>query len=510
MHPENEPDMENTTKKEAYRRWREHCESVQRGQVGVNDTPSEQNRRRERARRDYNYFVKTYFPDIARCDCGRFQLDAANYLISHPNARAVFEWARGHAKSTHMGVFIPLWLKIQKKKQFHTMVLVSKNEDSADRLLADLQQQLAFNELYNHDFGNQIKEGNWAEGAFTTADGCYFTALGRGQSPRGIKKNGRRPDYIVIDDIDDDECVLNPRRVSKATEWVLSALFYAMEAGRGRFVLVGNRIAKTSILTNLADRPGVYHTVVNILDRKGNPSWKENYTLNEIASMREMSGERNFQKEMMNNPMTEGSVFSKKNIHYGKMLPLKEYKQLICYTDPSFKNSQNADYKATVLAGKTPNGQFHVLKVFADQTSVSNMIAWHYDIMDYINGRVPVMYFMESNFMQDLMLDEFAKVGNAVGHHVPIRGDSRKKGDKFSRIEAMQPLFERNLVIFNEKEKEAPGMKVLEEQLLLFERGSRAHDDAPDALESAVWMLSRNTRSSNAKYTIIHRVSRKF
>lgn len=498
------------TKTELYREWCRNNERLQKRSFTVSETKESQHLRIERAKRDYAFFVRTYFPHIARTDCGKFQLDAAAYILKNRNARAVFEWARGHAKSTHMGVFIPLWLKIQDTRQFSTMVLVGKSEDSATRLLADLQQELAFNELYIRDFGKQIKAGNWAEGEFTTIDGCYFTAVGRGQSPRGLKNHGYRPDYIVIDDIDDDEMVLNEKRVHKAVEWVLSALFGTMEAGRGRFILVGNRIAKTSILTQIAGRPGVYHTIVNIIDKKGLPSWKENYTLEEIREMRDFAGERNFQKEYMNNPLTEGAVFRSKDIHYGKMLPLKEYRLLICYTDPSFKNSNNADYKATMLVGKTPDGHFHLLKAFAGQTSVSNMIAWHYDIMDYVGGRVPVMYYMESNFMQDLMLDEFAKVGNTIGQHVPIRGDARKKPDKFARIEAMQPLFERGLVIFNEKGKDSPGMKTLEEQLLLFERGSRAHDDAPDALESAIWMLSQRSRASNARYAIIPRTSRHF
>lgn len=498
------------TKTEAYKEWCRNNERLQSKNYTVSESKEAQHLRIERAKKDYQFFVKTYFPKIARTECGKFQLDAASYILKNRNARAVFEWARGHAKSTHMGVFIPLWLKIQDDTQFKTMVLVGKSEDSATRLLADLQQELAFNELYKHDFGKQIKTGNWAEGEFTTIDGCYFTSVGRGQSPRGLKNHGHRPDYIVIDDIDDDEMVLNEKRVRKATEWVLSALFGTMEAGRGRFILVGNRIAKTSILTSIAARPGVHHTIVNIIDKKGNPSWKENYTAKEIQEMRDMMGERNFQKEYMNNPLTEGAIFQSKHIHYGKMLPLKEYRQLICYTDPSFKNSNNADYKATMLVGKTPDGHFHLIKAYADQTSVTNMIAWHYDIMEYVAGRVPVMYYMESNFMQDLMLDEFAKVGNSVGHHVPIRGDARKKPDKFARIEAMQPLFERGLVIFNDKEKDNPGMNVLEEQLLLFERGSRSHDDAPDALESAIWMLSQRTRSSNSKFTYIPRPTRRW
>ena len=93
---------------------------------------------------------------------------------------------------------------------------------------------------------------------------------------------------------------------------------------------------------------------------------------------------------------------------------------------------------------------------------------------------------------------------------MPIIGDKSPKGDKFARIEAMQPLFERGLVIFNEAEKQARGMVVLEEQLLLFEKGSRAHDDAPDALESAIRKLAARARTCSAPYYVNPRKSRKF
>jgi hypothetical protein len=35
---------------------------------------------------------------------------------------------------------------------------------------------------------------------------------------------------------------------------------------------------------------------------------------------------------------------------------------------------------------------------------------------------------------------------------------------------------------------------VLIDQLLSFQKGSRAHDDAPDALESAIWQLNRTCK----------------
>lgn len=464
----------------------------------------------QRARKDYAFFVSEYFPHLARKACAPFHLSAAQYLLKHTSTRALFEWARGHAKSTHLGLLIPLWLKIQEPRQLHVMILVSKSHDAAIRLLADLQAELQYNDRLRADFGKQVKEGSWADGEFRTTDGCLFVALGRGQSPRGLKDRGKRPDYIVIDDIDDDELVRNPSRVGHILDWVLSALFGTMEGGRGRFVMVGNRIGKDSVLSRYANSTGLHHTVVNMLDKQGQPSWPQNYTLAEVLKIREFIGDRRFQKEYMNNPLSEGAIFLNKHIQYGPMLPLKEYRSLVCYTDPSFKDGATADYKATVLVGKTPTGQYHLLKAYAAQDSVTAMVGWHYSIMQWVNGRVPVLYFMEANFLQDLILDAFRKTGEAAGHQVPIRGDARKKPDKFARIEALQPLFERGLVVINQSERNSPGVATLVEQLLMFEKGSRGHDDAPDALEGAIWLLNHRTRTTKAPYLVGHRTNMHF
>lgn len=496
--------------KDLHQRWNDRIAWIQSANFNVQENEEVRTARISRSRNDYAFFVSHYFPHLATKPCAKFQIDAAKYLKQHNQTRALFEWSRGHAKSSHLSMMIPLWLKIQEPKQIHVMVLVSKSQDTAIRLLSDLQAELQYNEIFIRDFGKQVMEGSWENGEFRTTDGCLFVALGRGQSPRGLKDRGKRPDYIVIDDIDDDEMVRNPTRVGNILEWCLSALFGTMEGGRGRFVMVGNRIGKDSVLSRYATSAGLYHTIVNMLDKKGQPSWKENYTLQEVQDIKNFIGERRFQKEYMNNPINEGTIFLQKQIRFGKMLDLKLYRSLLCYTDPSFKDSNTADYKATMLMGKTKEGEYHLLKAFAEQTSVSNMVQWHYALDKYINGRVPVLYFMEANFLQDLLLDEFQKTGKAIGHQIPIRGDFRKKPDKFARVEAMQPLFERGLVIINEAEKDNPGVRTLIEQLLMFEKGSKSHDDAPDALEGAIWLLNHRNRTSDAGYKFSKRESRRF
>ena len=100
----------------------------------------------------------------------------ANKVLKERNLKAAFKWHRGAAKSTHLDIFIPLWLKCQETRQLNVMVLVGKSEDNANTLLADIQAELQFNQRYIHDFGQQYNNGSWEEGEFVTKDGTAFFA----------------------------------------------------------------------------------------------------------------------------------------------------------------------------------------------------------------------------------------------------------------------------------------------------------------------------------------------
>ena len=102
-------------------------------------------------------------------------------------------------------------------------------------------------------------------------------------------------------------------------------------------------------------------------------------------------------------------------------------------------------------------------------------------------------YYMESNFLQDLLLDEFTKEGETRGQHLPIRGDKRSKPNKYLRIENLAPLFERGLIRISELIRQSPDCVEFVNQLLGFPYG---HDDAPDALEGGIFYTARTSRSS--------------
>lgn len=213
------------SQRDALKQWKELCSSIQNMSTVPVETPAEKQARIARVRKDYASFVNYYFPHYCTnretgevIPSAKFHVAAANKILHTLDLQALFEWARGHAKSTHMDIMIPLWLKCQKRRSINVMVLVGKSEDNANTLLGDIQAELQYNKRYINDFGPQYNAGSWQEGRFITADGCAFFALGRGQSPRGLRYRNSRPDYIVIDDLDDDELCQNDSRVAKLTD----------------------------------------------------------------------------------------------------------------------------------------------------------------------------------------------------------------------------------------------------------------------------------------------------
>lgn len=489
----------------AQERWKQHCETVQAATaVNINETQAQRLARIRHLRTDYAAFVDYYFPHWTinpetgkATPCAPFHVSAANKILKDRNLKAAFQWHRGAAKSTNMDVFVPMWLMAQEHREINVMVLVGKSEDNAKTLLGDIQAELQYNQRYIHDFGEQYNVGTWEEGEFVTRSEVAFFARGRGQSPRGLRYRSHRPDYVVIDDLDDDELVESPARVTKLFDWVRSALFGTLDGGRGRFIMVGNLIAKNSVLAKWCDIKSVHVTKVNIYDSKGGISWASKWTPQEVKDIENVVGYRAFQKEYMNNPIIEGAIFRNEWIRWGKRPVWSKFSELVLYIDPSFKGSIKNDYKAAKLWGKAGTMLYH-LRAFVRQSSVAEMVRWCYDLYEWTREQgISVRWYMEANFMQDTILDEFRREGELRSYQLPITGDKRKKPDKFQRVEAISPLWERGFVVYDETQKDDPDMLAGIDQTLAFEKGMRGHDDAPDADEGAIWLLQRDTRAKS-------------
>lgn len=459
---------------------------------------------------NFTAFCEYYFPAFCQSPFGWFHKAAARRIIADPTIFAVLEWPRAHSKSVFSDVMLPMYLKA--KQDLNGMIIVSNNQAKATGLLIDIQVQLESNPRYLADFGEQVSYGDWSEGSFSTRDGTGFWAFGRGQSPRGTRKAEKRPDYIVVDDIDDKEICRNQDRVVEAVNWVREDLFGCFDLIRGRFIVAGNRIHRASILAHLVGdvnegdvvNPEIFHCKVFALENPrthhedqsadGVPAWKERFPREQLEKAWAKIGYISSQREYFHKHIEMGRIFNNDMIVFGPAVNLSVYSHIVTYNDPSFKDTRKNDFKAIVAVGRV--GKYYdVIAMWVRQATTGAMVKAHYDMARELEqqGAKLVSHYMESNFMQDLILNDYVEESVSRGYMLNIRGDDRKKPDKFGRIESLTPLFERGVIRFNAALKTTVDFRNFKDQLIGF---PAAHDDGPDALEGAIWQINRRAAIS--------------
>lgn len=478
------------TDKQALQKWEQVAANIRRLKVVEYETPEAKEIRIAKLKKDFVAFSEYYFPEYCSAPFAKFHLKIAKQIIDKDEIYLVAALAREHGKSVLLGLLIPAYLMFTKR--LYNMLLVSHNETNAQELFMPLILNLEHNQRILNDYGQQKGWRRWEAGNWHTNAGCSFRAIGAGQSPRGTRNEEKRPDFILIDDIDTDEEARNQTRIDNKWKWIEQALFPTMSiSGRKRFVFAGNIIAKEGCIVK-ASRVADFFIKVNILDDKGQPSWQR-YTLEQVNYMLAKISYASGQKEYFNNPISEGTVF--KDITWGKVPPLSKFKFLVAYCDPSYKDSRKNDFKAIPLVGEY-QGNFYVIKAFVEQNTVAKMVEWFYE-HDTAVGDVTSLYnyieagSLQETFYQELFLPRLINAGKAKGKHLSISPDHRKKPDKFTRIEStLEPLNRQGRLIFNEREKGNPHMMRLEEQMKAIEPSLPGHDDGPDALEGAVWIIN--------------------
>lgn len=470
----------------------------------VEETTVEQENRVAELKKDFTKFCRYYFPEFMDADFAWFHKKAVKLITQSDNIMFVGEWPREHAKSVVMDIFLPLFLKANRL--LTGVVLASANEDKADGLLADIQEQLMFNQRYIADYGPQYKSGKWDTGHFVTADGIGFWAFGRGQSPRGVREAALRPNLIVVDDIDDAEICKNEKRVQEATDWVLGDLYGCAPTKGSRFVMIGNRIHKRSILAHVVgdveDGDPVKDTITHMkvyalenprthkmdMSSKGVPAWKERYTRQMILTKISNMGRRLALRELFHQHIVEGRIFKEEDLPWAELPPIGNCEKVVTYCDPSWKETKKNDFKAIVLLGL--NGKYYdIYDCFVRQCTTPEMVRGHYALAEEVPDNKVCPHYMESNFMQDIHLNKYDEEAELTGYNIGIRGDYRKKPDKVDRIENLSGFTERRLIRFNIQKKHSPDMQELRQQFLGFP--DLPHDDGPDAVEGAIYKVNR-------------------
>lgn len=473
-------------------------------------------------------FCKYYFSEYCTAEFGWFHIEAL-LNIADDNSFNVWEWAREHAKSVFSNVFVPA-LKLARG-ELSGFILASENNLKAKTLLKDFEKELKTNSRFVDDFGPFKIEGSWNKGHYTVNGNIGFWAFGLGQNPAGVRSAENRPNVGVVDDVDNKKKAKNQTRVKEDLDWVLGEFLGCLSLKGKTFIYANNRLAKKGLTAHIVGdieesdpkREGIKHIKVFatenpithealLIDEGGIPAWVERYSIEDIQQRINEMGYRNSMRQLYHRHIEDGNIFTDKHLPWADVFPLHEYDNLITYCDPSYKDTKKNDYKAIVLIGQRGNYS-DIIWCWVRQTTKSNMVKAHYDIHEDLGfwnspdkkkKRSPPFWakikkgkellcnhWMEANFIQDLLLDEYTREGNIRGYQLHIRPDTRKKPDKYGRIEELETLGARGYLRFNRLLKKTPDMESLRDQFLAFPNGN---DDGPDAVEGAIHYLAQQSR----------------
>jgi predicted phage terminase large subunit-like protein len=169
---------------------------------------------------------------------------------------------RGHAKSTAITKSYTLAAVLFRDRAY--VVIVSDTYRQAVMFLGEIKRELVANDRLRELF--EIKEilvDREDEVVVELEDGHMFRvmAVGSEQKIRGMLWNGKRPDLIIGDDMENDEMVMNPDRREKFRTWFLNALLPTLSE-KGIVRIIGTILHLDSLLERFMPKERDSNTIM--------------------------------------------------------------------------------------------------------------------------------------------------------------------------------------------------------------------------------------------------------
>lgn len=156
-----------------------------------------------------------------------FCMEFHEYLVSVRGLE--FTWTlgpRNHAKTAVGDFGISIYQALNEPETFNHYLFVQGSQDKALALNRMVKNELEGNEVIQAVYGDMVGD-RWTDQQFELTNQVAFTAVSTGTSVRGLIYNGRRPDYIMPDDLYNEEHINNPEATLKVNDWFWSTLYNA-------------------------------------------------------------------------------------------------------------------------------------------------------------------------------------------------------------------------------------------------------------------------------------------
>jgi predicted phage terminase large subunit-like protein len=268
--------------------------------------------------RSTKVFARTFFPDVFYAPFSTLH-DQIFDLIDSREPKVVIAAPRGIGKTS---IAIALCAKKILFRLSNFIVYVSNSSSSAEQQTENLKFELNANEYVKKVFGSiKIKAADgidetFSKRAWVSSYGSMVYPRGSGQQVRGLLYHSKRPDTIIVDDLEDTETVANEELRLKRKTWFHSDLEKCISRidKNFQFVYIDTLKHEDALLQDLLDSSDWASTRLEICDDNYNPTAPDFMSKEEILREVEIHRESGmldvFYREFRNIPISkEDAVF---------------------------------------------------------------------------------------------------------------------------------------------------------------------------------------------------------
>lgn len=482
-----------------------------------------QRARTARAEHDMELFGRTYFPHyisspssaLHKYFCKRYPEMIETAIITGVGDKEADGAPRGNAKSTWATFILPLWSAVFGKRK--NILIVSETNAQATDFIQAIKLEIESNERLKQDYPYFAGEGSrWQADDIITRNGVRIFGAGAGQKIRGTRHGSRRPDLVILDDMENDESVESADQRKKLANWFNKALM-KVGAKYTVYIVVGTILHAESLLSDLLNRPGwkghKFKAVIRFSQSKlweqweaifrditvGKEDaekkadaffekhkaemlkdtevlWPEQEDYYYLMKMRVTDGAAAFDSEKQNEPLNpEDQIFFEEWIQYwdDEDVDLTGIPHAgAC--DPSLGKKNKRNDPSAILGGRMKNNILYLDIADITKRTPDRIID---DILLY-HERDPFDKFrMESVQFQEFFARHFEQVAHDKGKTINV-DKFVPNTDKDLRIIRLQPWIKNGWIRFKRD------MREMVRQLMYYRPGNRGgHDDGPDCLE---------------------------
>lgn len=386
------------------------------------------------------------------------------------------------------------------------LVYISKSADHAEAQLGNCKMEFETNALLQLAYGKLVPDRSdperWGADVIQLKNGAIFVARGRGGQVRGLNFRARRPNRIVLDDVEDDGTVESPTVRKKNEDWFYSAVEKAGQVMDGaadeewaqqalHITNLGTLLGAQCLMMTLSKDPS-FSTVrfgakldpLNNKDERMLWAYKYSYAryIREKKRHQKLGKSAQFAREIDSTiRVGEDSIFPQFFMREGALR--SQFVAVSMFLDPAISERKDADDAALIVAGRKENGMLWFLDEWGGtgktpRDKIDAFFEYHAKWQCTHHGIEAQAYQRSLIF---LMREEMAKKQYFFHIEGVLRGNDERKEQRI--VGLLSPRYSNGFI------KHLRPLPGLEGNLLDWPNGGR---DYADAAASALVLLGES------------------